>query len=381
MNRWPEVERLVDRLLELPVDERETFLASQSADDDDLRGRVERLMRGISAAEKDFLAQPAVVYQSEAEPWHSLEPGTVLGGYTIDREVGRGGMATVYRARDARHDRDVALKVLHPHIALAVGRERFLREIKVTASLRHSNILPLFDSGSDQESLFYVMPYVDGESLRDLLNREKPLPVEEAIRLTQEVAEALDHAHRHGVIHRDIKPENILVQEGHAHVADFGIALATGANDTMRLTAPGAGIGTPAYMSPEQAAARTDIGPTTDIYSLGCVLYEMLVGEVPFTARSPSQLVARHAVDPVPPIRTVRPEVPAEVEGAVQRALAKQPGDRFASAREFGRALAVVDSSARVEGRRLSRWVIAGIVGVLVMVLAMVFGLRCFGFR
>ena len=335
MNRWPEIEQLVDQLLEISVEERTAFLADRCGDDVELREQVERFMAGIREGEKDFLPDLGPVPASALTP-SPVAPGSTLGGYRITREIGRGGMATVYLARDARHDRDVALKVLHPQIAMVVGPERFLREIKVTANLRHSNILPLFDSGSEGDALFYVMPYVEGESLRERLTRETRLPVNDAIRLAQEIAEALEHAHRHGVIHRDIKPENILLQEEHALVADFGIALAP---DGTRLTAPGAGIGTPHYMSPEQATNKRGVGPSSDIYSLGCVLYEMLAGEPPFSGRTAQQVLARHALDPVPPLRTVRPEVSVEVEGAIMRALAKLPGDRFATTRDFGRAL------------------------------------------
>ena len=338
MNRWPEVEQLVDQLLELSDGARKAFLAARCGDDVELHEQVERFMVGIREAEKDFLPDLAPVPASAFMP-AQVEPGTTLGGYRITREIGRGGMATVYLARDARHDRDVALKVLHSQIPVVVGPERFLREIKVTANLRHSNILPLFDSGSERDALFYVMPYVEGESLRDRLTREVHLPVDEAIRLAQEIAEALEHAHRHGVIHRDIKPENILLQEGHALVADFGIALARGATDGTPLTAPGAGLGTPHYMSPEQALSASGIGPSSDIYALGCVLYEMLAGEPPFRGRTAQQILARHAVDPVPPLRTVRPDVPADVERAITRALAKLPADRFATAKDFARAL------------------------------------------
>jgi serine/threonine-protein kinase len=336
MNRWPEVEPLVDQLLELSGEEGEGFLAGCCAGDAELREQVERFMAGIRAAEKDFLAEPAAVYGSIImSARHSLEPGTVLGGYLIRKKVGRGGMATVYLARDTRHERDVALKVLHHEIAIALGPDRFRREIKVTAGLRHSNILPLFDSGSEQDTLFYVMPYVVGETLRDRLTREIQLPVGDAVRLVQDIAEALEHAHRHGVIHRDIKPENILLQEGHALIADFGVALVTGLGDAERLTVPGGLVGTPAYMSPEQAAGDRDLGPPADIYALGCVLYEMLGGEPPFTGGTPQQVLARHAIDPVPALHIVCPAVPAHVERAIMRALAKRPADRFGSAKEF----------------------------------------------
>ena len=205
------------------------------------------------------------------------------GRYRIERELGEGGMATVYLADDIKHERKVALKVLKPELAAIVGAERFLTEIKTTANLTHPHILPLHDSGEADSFLFYVMPFVEGETLRDHINREKQLPVDEAVRIATAVANALDHAHRHKVIHRDIKPANILLQDGEPVVADFGIALAVGAAGGTRLTETGLSLGTPHYMSPEQATGDQTVGPATDTYALGCVLYEMLVGEPPYS--------------------------------------------------------------------------------------------------
>src|SRR6185295_10886463 len=202
--------------------------------------------------------------------------------YRLERELGRGGMATVFLAHDLRHDRPVALKVLHPELAATMGPERFQREIKLAARLQHPHILSVHDSGETAGYLWFTMPFIEGESLRDRLSREQQLPVEDALRLTREMAEALDYAHRHGVIHRDIKPENILLSEGHALVADFGIARAVSAGDDRKLTETGMAVGTPAYMSPEQAAGDKDPDPRSDIYSLATVLYEMLAGETPF---------------------------------------------------------------------------------------------------
>ncbi|MDH3571239.1 MAG: serine/threonine protein kinase, partial [Gemmatimonadota bacterium] len=214
--------------------------------------------------------------------------------YTIERELGKGGMATVYLAEDVKHHRPVALKVLRPELAAALGPERFLREIEIAANLHHPHILPLYDSGEAEGFLYYVMPYVEGESLRDRLEREKQLAIDDALQVAREVADALSYAHAHGVIHRDIKPENILLESGHAVVADFGIARAVDAAGGARLTETGIAIGTPAYMSPEQAGGEKDLDGRSDLYSLGCVLYEMLAGQPPFTGPTVESLVHQH---------------------------------------------------------------------------------------
>jgi serine/threonine-protein kinase len=249
--------------------------------------------------------------------------------YTIEQELGRGGMATVYLAQDFKHGRRVAVKVLRPELGTALGPERFLNEISTTANLHHPHILSLFDSGDADGFLFYVMPYVEGESLRDRLDREKQLPVDDALQIAREVADALSYAHSCGVIHRDIKPENILLESGHAVVADFGIGMVFGDSSPERLTRTGVALGTPAYMSPEQASGGSTVDGRTDVYAVGCVLYEMLAGLPPFGGPTAMAILARHAVDPVPSLRTVRPTVPAELEGVVMTALAKVPADRF----------------------------------------------------
>ncbi len=261
--------------------------------------------------------------------------------YRIERELGQGGMATVYLAHDMRHDRKVALKVLRPELSAILGAERFLAEIKTTANLQHPHILSLFDSGEAAGLVFYVMPYVEGESLRDRLNRERQLPVDEAVRIAREVADALDYAHHQGVIHRDIKPENILLHGGHAQVADFGIALAASRSDSgSRMTETGMSLGTPHYMSPEQAMGEREITAKSDVYALGCVLYEMLAGEPPFTGPSAQAIIARVMTEEPRSLTLQRKTIPPHVEAAVVTALAKLPADRFASAAAFGEALA-----------------------------------------
>jgi len=259
--------------------------------------------------------------------------------YAIDREIGSGGMANVYLARDVRHERRVALKVLKPELGAVLGPERFLSEIRVTANLQHPNLLPLFDSGEAAGLLYYVMPYVDGESLRARLDREKQLPVDEAVRLATAVASALDYAHRHGVIHRDLKPENILLQEGQPLVTDFGIALAVSIAGGGRITQTGLSLGTPQYMSPEQATGDRTIDGRTDVYSLGAVLYEMLAGDPPYHASTSQAIIAKVITENVPDVRVARPSVPENVAVAITGALEKLPADRWSSAAEFADAL------------------------------------------
>jgi serine/threonine-protein kinase len=259
--------------------------------------------------------------------------------YRIERELGAGGMATVYLAEDLRHDRKVAIKVLKPELAAVLGAERFVVEIKTTAALQHPHILPLFDSGTADGFLFYVMPYIQGETIRDKLNRETQFGVEEAVRIAREVADALDYAHRHGVIHRDIKPENILLHDGRAMVMDFGIALAVSAAAGGRMTETGLSLGTPHYMSPEQATAEKDISARSDMYSLGSVLYEMLTGQPPHVGGSAQQIIMKIITTPAEPVTVHRKSVPPNVAAAVARSLEKLPADRFDSARTFADAL------------------------------------------
>ena len=274
--------------------------------------------------------------------------------YRIEHELGAGGMATVYLAHDVRHDRNVALKVLRPELAAVIGAERFLKEIKVTANLQHPHILGLIDSGEVDSLLYYVMPFVEGESLRERLTREKQLPVDDAVRITREVSSALDYAHRHRVIHRDIKPENILLHEGQALVADFGIALAVSAAGGTRMTETGMSLGTPHYMSPEQAMGEREITARSDVYALGCVLYEMLVGEPPFTGPTAQSIVAKVVTETPRPLVPQRHTIPPHVEAAALQALEKLPADRFATAAQFAEALSrpgvTTDPAARPRG-------------------------------
>jgi len=259
--------------------------------------------------------------------------------YRIERELGEGGMATVYLATDLRHNRKVALKVLKPELAAVVGAERFLAEIETTANLQHPHVLPLFDSGEADSFLYYVMPYVEGESLRDRLDRERQLPVPDAVVIATKVAGALQYAHDHGIIHRDIKPANILLSGGEPLVADFGIALALGSAGGARLTETGLSVGTPYYMSPEQATGDQHVGPASDIYALGCVLYEALVGEPPFGGGTAQAILGKILTGaPVTPTG-YRPSIPANVDAAIRRALEKIPADRFGTADDFARAL------------------------------------------
>jgi eukaryotic-like serine/threonine-protein kinase len=260
--------------------------------------------------------------------------------YTIERELGRGGMATVYLARDLKHHRSVALKILHPELAASLGPERFRHEIETAANLSHPHILPLFDSGEAGGLLWYTMPYIEGESLRERLTREPQVPLEEAVRVAREVLDALGYAHAHGVIHRDIKPENILLSGGHALVADFGIARAVDAAGAERVTATGLALGTPGYMSPEQAGGARDLDGRSDIYSVGCLLYEMLAGEPAWKGPTPQAVIARRFVEPPPSVRRLRDTVPEPLEQGVLQALAREPVDRFQTAAEFARAIA-----------------------------------------
>ena len=274
----------------------------------------------------------------------------LAGRYAVEREIGSGGMASVLLAEDLRHHRKVAIKVLLPELAAMIGAERFIREIELTAALHHPNILPLFDSGQADGLLFYVMPHVEGETLRDRLRREGRLSVDDAIQLAEEISAALDFAHRRGVVHRDVKPENILLQDDRAIVADFGIALSEAASE--RVTATGMSVGTPHYMSPEQALGQREIDGRTDVYALGAILYEMLTGAPPFTGTNAQAIVAKVLTEkPVPPAK-LRPEVSGQVSRAVVTALQKRADDRFPTAAAFRAAFSGSSPVAPRSGRR-----------------------------
>jgi serine/threonine-protein kinase len=290
------------------------------------------------------------------------------GRYTVQRELGRGGMATVWLASDLRHSRPVAIKVLHPELGASLGPERFLREIEIAAGLSHPHILPVFDSGSNNNLLWYVMPYVEGESLRDRLDRGK-VPVDELIRITDQVAAALSYAHQRGIVHRDIKPENILLTADQAVVADFGIARAVEAAGGARLTGTGLALGTPAYMSPEQATGSGAVDARADIYSLGCVVWEMAAGRPPYQGTTPQALIANHVFGAPPNLRTTDPSLPLYLQRALERAMAKDPKDRFASASEFAAALTTGTVVARASRRRWRQQLAGGAIVAAVALL------------
>ena len=335
------------------------------------------------------LGLAVILFRSVAHPLKELHPtvpslpdtsdllaAALADRYRVERELGRGGMSMVYLAHDLRHDRLVALKVLRPELAASLGPERFLQEIRIAARLQHPHILPVFDSGEAASRLWYAMPYVEGESLRQRIAREGQLSLDQAVRIATQVLSALGYAHAHGVIHRDIKPENILLEGDEAVVADFGVARAISAAGQDRLTETGLALGTPAYMSPEQATATRELDGRSDLYALGCVLYEMLAGQPPFVGATAHQLLARHAMDSVPPLRTVRATVPEGVERSVMRALAKVPADRFPTAADFAQALAtpretaVMPSTAPPSGRRRMVALAAGGLGLVALALA-----------
>ncbi|MFI5311212.1 MAG: protein kinase, partial [Gemmatimonadales bacterium] len=336
--RWRALEPLFDAAIELAPERRRAFLVEACAGDAALHAELESLLAEYDRHDSTVDRPAAARFASLLDEDRGRLPAVLGGAYRITREVGRGGMATVYLAWDLRHERNVAVKVFRPDLAMALGPDRFLAEIKTTARLQHPHILALHDSGTDEGFLYYVMPYVEGESLRHRLEREKQLPVDEAVRIGCEVASALEAAHGLGIVHRDIKPENILLQNGTALVTDFGIALAV-SEAAPRLTQTGLAMGTPLYMSPEQATGAGPVDHRADIYALGTVVYEMLAGEPPFTGGTAVAVMAKRAATPAPPLRILRNAVPPAIEAVVARALARESADRHRTAEEFGEAL------------------------------------------
>jgi eukaryotic-like serine/threonine-protein kinase len=401
--RWHEVKRITADALERPERERTTFL-DQVCTDPDLRSEVDALLRSCEQADaaSAFLSEPAPVFAapvvgdvdgvlSDASHETPAELQAALGDrYTVGRELGRGGMATVYLARDERHRRDVAVKVVHPELASVVGSSlggrRFQREIEIAAQLNHPHILPLYDSGAASGHLYYIMPFVDGESLRSRLAREGPLSIDAAIRLLRDVTRALAHAHRHGVVHRDIKPENILLnRDGDALVADFGVAKALAAavgsderQAQQSLSTIGLVLGTPAYMAPEQALGDAALDHRADLYALGLVAYEVLAGAPPFSGRSVQELTTAHLTKPPIPITDVRPEVPPALGNLTMALLSKAPADRPQDATQVLRALEDVNAttgSSAVDRRmssRARRWMGIGLGVSVLLVIATV---------
>lgn len=355
-NRWHEVSAIVDEALDLPVDERAQFLA-RACPSEDLRMEVDRFLADCERSD-GFLDGAATTFaaplladaaspraQDEAAALALLRDA-LAGRYTLEHELGRGGMALVYLARDVRLHREVAVKLLRPEIAATLGAERFLREIETTARMTHPNILPLLDSGEAQGLLYFVMPFVTGETLRDRLDREHRFTQAEAVRIAFEVADALDYTHRHDVLHRDLKPENVLLANGRAVISDFGIACAINKSAVRSahgsrsepLTATGYSLGTPGYMSPEQAAGSRTLDGRSDIYALGCLLYEMLAGKPPFSGPT-AAVIRQHLSAPAPMLADMRSDIDPAITRAVARAMAKSPVDRFATMREFANAL------------------------------------------
>ena len=359
--RWQQISRLYHAALACEGD-RAAFLKHACADDEALRLDVESML-GHQATAEAFLTSPPWVMtastRSDPRPGdqigeHQDQAAALKDGladrYRIGGELGRGGMATVYLADDLKHGRKVAIKTIHAEMAATIGHQRFLREIEIAARLTHPHILPLHDSGEVNGQLYYVMPYIEGESLRVRLDHEKPFSIEASLRLTREIASALEYAHQHGVVHRDIKPGNVLLADGIALVADFGIARAVSASVAQQ-TPTGILVGTPQYMSPEQASGSCEVDARSDIYSLGCVLYQMLAGEPPFTG-SAMAVLARHALEEMPPLKTRRSGITEGLERVVQKSLAKSAADRYPTAALFAEALGEATVPPTVSSQR-----------------------------
>lgn len=343
--RWRAVDAILQGALACDASQRDAFVIDACAGDEALQREVASLLAAHDQAGDAFLERPGPESLGMPAPLPERLAKALAGRYAVEHEIAHGGMATVYLARDLRHERRVAIKVLREELAAAVGAERFLAEIRVTASLQHPHILPLFDSGNADGVLWYVMPFIDGETLRTRLSREGRLPVDVALQVAREMADALEHAHSHGVVHRDVKPENVLLQGGHALVADFGIALALEHAGGDRLTRTGIRIGTPQYMAPEQAAGERAIDARTDVYALGAVLHEMLAGSSPLSA--PPRAVLQRVMDEDP---SGAVDTASLLDAAVRKALARRPEDRFPSAASFAAALVAPPPAAPAAG-------------------------------
>ena len=380
-HRWEEVQACFDELVELDANERVANLASLARKDPDLHRAIESLLEADAAVDAhlapvDAALRLAVGYYPLAASRRRIGTrsfAAIADRYRIEREVGSGGMATVYLARDLKHDRDVALKVLRPDLAAMLGSEGFLNEIKISARLDHPHILTLIDSGAADGFVYYVMPFVRGESLRDRLKRQKPLGLDEALDITRQITSALDYAHRQGIVHRDIKPANILLHEGEAMLTDFGIATAVAQATGTRLTESGVSPGTPRYMSPEQAAGDRVVDSRSDVYSMAVVLYEMLAGEPPHTGATAKEVIAKLQTETPRRLRAIRDTVPEGVDAAVSKALAKLPADRYANAGDFARALGTPATEAALRVSPRSRvWNSLAIGGAVVTLAAIV---------
>ncbi|MEW5917914.1 MAG: serine/threonine-protein kinase, partial [Gemmatimonadota bacterium] len=370
--RWDVVVSLFEEALAVKPPERRAFVETAARGDAALRDEVLALLAADESVHPLFSMSPAGLAAAVQVPANTSYAGRQIGAYKLIREIGRGGMATVYHAEDTKHRRAVALKLLDAGASTALGGERFRREIDVLARLQHHNILPLFDSGEAEGLLYYVMPLVGGGTLRERIAREGPLAIDDVRRITSQIAAGLEYAHKHHVIHRDVKPANVLLDDDHASIGDFGIAQGTAPVDGGRLTLTGVFVGTPAYMSPEHVAGGGQLDARSDVYSLACVVFEMLTGKPPFQGTSPSALLGKHLHDTAPSARTGRPELPTAVASVLQRALEKDPNARYASAREFARAFENAFEQARTLPSAVTigtrRWVVIAAVAALVAV-------------
>jgi serine/threonine protein kinase/tetratricopeptide (TPR) repeat protein len=370
--RWARLSPLLDAALDLSADERPFYIERIAADDPDLRSDLERLLSewapGDSLIDSAAAERFALLLDDNLPPL----PGVLNDRFIVDREIGRGGMATVFLAYDRKHARSVAIKVLRRDVAASIGSERFLQEIATAARLQHPHIVPVHDSGEADGFVYYVMPYVQGETLRATLERDSQLSLEQAQHIIRESADALGYAHRNGIIHRDIKPENILLSNGHALVLDFGIARAVSESaDGERITVPGLAVGTPAYMSPEQGAGSGSIDWRSDVYALGCVAYEMLAGHPPFLGTTHREILGRHSLEPVPSLRISRPDIPEFVEKAIEKSLAKSPVDRFATVSEFSDAVSRdAPDGSRGSANRVTLWLGAAVIAAAAVLLS-----------